>query len=473
MSIKSYGLYIGGEWVETKESIPVYHKYTGEMIASVAKAEKHHVGDAVSTALNTFKNDVLTPFERYKILLKTTEIIEKRRTSLEYTLIREVGKTRKDAKGELDRTIETFRLCAEEAKRISGEMVPLHAIQGGENRLGFTIRVPKGVIVGITPFNYPLLLGTHKIAPAFAAGNTVVVKPAPTTPLTTMQLIEIMEEAGLPKGYVNVINGGAEVGEWLLDDERVAMYSFTGSAKVGRYIKERSGMRSVALELGNNSPNIVHADADLDWAAKQTASRSFHNAGQACIAVQRIFVHESVFNEFTDKYLSYVKQLKVGNPEDPDTDVGPMISEQEAIRAETWVQEAIAGGAKSLLPVRREGSILYPVVLVDTRPEMKVVCEEVFAPIVCLIPYRDIDEAFAQANDSKYGLQAGLFTRDLNLALKAAKTLEYGGVIINDVSTYRNDAMPYGGVKNSGIGKEGPYYAIREMTEERMVVINL
>lgn len=474
METKSYDLYIGGEWVKTDSYIPVYHKYTGECIAQIAKAEQHHVSDAVEKASKTFKQDSLTPFQRYKILLKASELMEARRDEMELSLIREVGKTRKDAMNELDRTINTLRLSAEEAKKIHGEMIPLQATEGSENRLGFTIRVPKGVIGAITPFNYPLLLSTHKIAPAIAAGNTLVVKPATVTPIATFLLLEVLEEAGLPKGYINIVTGaGSQVGEWLLDEERIAMYTFTGSGEVGRHIKERSGMRPVALELGNNSPNIVHLDADLELAARQTAVRSFHNAGQACIAVQRIYVHESVFQEFSELYIAEVKQLKVGNPEDPDTDVGPMISEKEAIRTEEWVNEAISEGATSLLPVKREGALFYPAVLVDTKPEMKVVCREVFAPVVTIIPYNDLDDAFAQANDSEYGLQAGIFTRDLNIAMKSARVLEYGGVVINDVSTYRNDVMPYGGVKNSGLGKEGPRYAVEEMTEERMVVINL
>ncbi|SFJ90337.1 aldehyde dehydrogenase family protein [Brevibacillus centrosporus] len=474
METKSYDLYIGGEWVKTDSYIPVYHKYTGACIAQIAKAEQHHVSDAVEKASKTFKQDSLTPFQRYKILLKASELMEARRDEMELSLIREVGKTRKDAMNELDRTINTLRLSAEEAKKIHGEMIPLQATEGSENRLGFTIRVPKGVIGAITPFNYPLLLSTHKIAPAIAAGNTLVVKPATVTPIATFLLLEVLEEAGLPKGYINIVTGaGSQVGEWLLDEERIAMYTFTGSGEVGRHIKERSGMRPVALELGNNSPNIVHLDADLELAARQTAARSFHNAGQACIAVQRIYVHESVFQEFSELYIAEVKQLKVGNPEDPDTDVGPMISEKEAIRTEEWVNEAISEGATSLLPVKREGALFYPAVLVDTKPEMKVVCREVFAPVVTIIPYNDLDDAFAQANDSEYGLQAGIFTRDLNIAMKAARVLEYGGVVINDVSTYRNDVMPYGGVKNSGLGKEGPRYAVEEMTEERMVVINL
>ncbi|TQK62815.1 acyl-CoA reductase-like NAD-dependent aldehyde dehydrogenase [Brevibacillus sp. AG162] len=474
MEARSYDLYIGGEWVKTESYIPVLHKYTGECIARIAKAEQRYVTEAVEAAWETFKADKLTPFQRYKILLKASELMEERRDELERSLIREVGKTRKDAMNELDRTINTLRLSAEEAKKIHGEMIPLQATEGSENRLGFTIRVPKGVIGAITPFNYPLLLSTHKIAPALAAGNTLVVKPATVTPIATFLLVEILEEAGLPKGYVNIVTGaGSQVGEWLLDEERIAMYTFTGSGEVGRRIKERSGMRPVALELGNNSPNIVHLDADLELAARQTAARSFHNAGQACIAVQRIYVHESVMQAFSDLYISHVQQLKVGDPEDPDTDVGPMISEKEASRTEEWVQEAISQGARSLLPVKREGALFYPAVLVDTRPEMKVVCREVFAPVVTIIPYSDLDDAFAQANDSEYGLQAGIFTRDLNVAMKAARVLEYGGVVINDVSTYRNDVMPYGGIKNSGLGKEGPRYAVEEMTEERMVVINL
>lgn len=471
---KKYPLYINGKPIYTDHHIPVYHKYTGELIATISKADKHHVHEAVSAAERTFQYDQLTAFQRSTILLKAANLMEQRREEFELSLVREVGKTRKDAAGELDRTINTIRLSAEEAKRIAGEMIPLQATEGADNRLGFTIRVPKGVIGVITPFNYPLLLGVHKIAPALAAGNTIVIKPATVTPLATFQLVELLEEAGLPKGYVNIITGsGSEVGEWLLADERIAMYTFTGSGEVGKHIKERSGLRPVALELGNNSPNIVHEDADLDLAAKLTASRSFHNAGQACIAVQRLFVHQSVLNEFTENYLAYVHQLKVGDPEKPETDVGPMISEKEAIRSEEWVNEAVEQGARALLPIRREGAVLFPTVLVDTNPSMKVVCKEVFAPIVCIIPYQDIEEAFHSANQSDYGLQAGIFTRDLQLSMRAAKVLQYGGVIINDASTYRNDVMPYGGVKNSGIGKEGPHYAIQEMTDERMVVMNL
>ncbi|MFD3449641.1 aldehyde dehydrogenase family protein [Microbacteriaceae bacterium 4G12] len=474
MNNKRYHLYIGGEHIPTEEYIPVYHKFSGEILAYIAKAKKVHVHDAVTSAENTFKQDTLSAFCRYEILRKAADLLKERREMFELSLVQEVGKTRKDAKGELDRTINTLLLSAEEGKRITGEMIPLQATEGADNRFGFTIRVPKGVIGAITPFNYPLLLSTHKIAPAIASGNTVVVKPATATPLATFQLVELLEEAGLPKGYVNIVTGtGSEVGKWLLEEERIKMYTFTGSGEVGRYIKERSGMRPVALELGNNSPNIIHSDADIELAAQLTASRSFHNAGQACIAVQRLYVHRLVLDEFTNQYLAHVRKLRVGNPEDPATDIGPMISEKEAIRAEQWVQEALNEGARSLTPIQRDGSLLYPVVLTHTTPNMKVVCQEVFAPIVTIIPYEQFDDALEWANESEYGLQAGVFTQNLSLAMKAVKRLEYGGVIINDVSTYRNDVMPYGGVKNSGIGKEGPRYAILEMTEERMVVIHI
>lgn len=467
-------LYIGGKQVETENYTPVYNKFTDEKIAEISIATKENVTEAVSAAEKVFNESTLTPFERYNILLKAAEITEERRKELELSLVREVGKTLKDAQGELERTINTLRLSAEEAKRISGEMVPLQASEGAENRLGYTIRVPKGVIGAITPFNYPLLLNTHKIAPAIAAGNTIVVKPSPITPIATYQLVEILEAAGLPKGHINIINGpGSEAGSWLLEDERIKMYTFTGSAQVGKLIKENTGLRPVSLELGNNSPNIVHQDADLEAAAQLLAARSYHNAGQACIAVQRIYVHESVIEKFSEHFVHYTNRLKVGNPEDPETDIGPLITEEEALRAEQWVQEAIEQGATPLTEIKRDGAILYPAVLTNTKHEMKVVCQEVFAPVVTIIPYATIEEAYDRANDSEYGLQAGIFTNDLQIAMEATQKLQFGGVMINDVSTYRNDVMPYGGIKNSGLGKEGPRYAIEEMTDEKMVVLNL
>jgi len=288
-------------------------------------------------------------------------------------------------------------------------------------------------------------------------------------------MADILAEAGLPAGYLNVVNGlGQETGQYLLEDERIALFTFTGSAGVGRHIKSTTGIRRVTLELGNNSPNIVHADApDLDKAAELCVTRGYSNAGQACISVQRVYVHEDIFDAFVEKAKAVAQSLRVGNPEDPDTDIGPMISEKEARRAEEWIKEAVEQGATVLFGGNRNGSVLEPTILTGVTPEMKVICEEVFAPVISLIPYRDIDEAFAQANDSRFGLQAGLFTSNIQLAMRAAHELQFGGVIINDVSTYRADVMPYGGVKDSGIGKEGPHYAVQEMTDEKIVVINL
>ena len=473
MKYQELSLYINGEFIKTEKNIPVYHKFTGVKIAEISKAEQSDVSNAVNLADKVFRENPLSAYQRYEILLKASELVKENREDFEQLLIEEVGKTKKDAIGELDRTISTLLISAEEAKRITGEIVPLDGQENSDKKIGFTIRVPKGVIGAITPFNYPLLLSTHKIAPALAAGNTIVVKPATSTPISTFKLVEVLEKAGMPRGYINIVTGsGSEVGEWLLDEEKIKMYTFTGSAEVGQHIKNKSGMRTVALELGNNSPNIIHFDANVKKAAQLTSSRSFHNAGQACISVQRLYVHEKILKEFTDEYMRHVNEIQVGDPENPTTDVGPMISEKEAIRAEEWVLEAINEGAVSLTEVKRVKSLFYPVVLTQVKHEMKVVCMEVFAPIVSIIPYSDIDEVLSAANNTEYGLQAGLFTNDMALAFKAAKTLEFGGVIINDVSTYRSDIMPYGGVKNSGIGKEGPKYTIEEMTEERMIVIN-
>ncbi|WP_044895292.1 aldehyde dehydrogenase family protein [Bacillus alveayuensis] len=466
---------IGGEWVEGEELLPVYHKYTGEVIGYVTKASKQVVHDAVSNAYETFKTKKLTTQQRYEILMRAAEIFKERKEELALTIVHEAGKVLKDARAEIDRGIQTFVASAEEAKRICGKGVPIQGQPGEDNKMAFTIRVPVGVVGAITPFNFPFNLTAHKIAPAIAAGNTVVLKPAEVTPIIHMKLVEILMEAGLPGGFVNVVNGlGKETGQYLLEEELVAMYSFTGSAPVGRHIKSTTGIRRVVLELGNNSPNIVHHDVkDLKRAAKLCVTKGYGNSGQACISVQRIYVHEDIYDEFVKEAIEITKTIKVGNPELPDTDVGPMISEQAAIRAENWIKEAKEAGAKVVYGGTREGAILHPTVLTDVTPNMKVVCEEIFAPVISIIKYSDIEDAFKQANHSNLGLQAGIFTSDLNLAMRAAQELEFGGVIINNVSTYRADIMPYGGVKDSGLGKEGPKYAIEDMTEEKIVVIDL
>ncbi|WP_019119991.1 aldehyde dehydrogenase family protein [Brevibacillus massiliensis] len=469
-----YGNYIDGNWQVTEDTFPVLNKYTGEEMARVSKASKEDVNRAVTCALHTFKTKKLSPVQRYEILMRTAQIVSERKEELAMIMVGEVGKVIKDARAEIDRGIQTLIASAEEAKRIAGEGVPLGQ-PGCDGKLAFTVRVPVGVIGAITPFNFPFNLTVHKVGPAIAAGNTVVLKPAEVTPIIALKLAEIMEEAGLPAGFLNVVNGfGQETGQYLLEDDRIAMFTFTGSPGVGRHIKSATGIRRVTLELGNNSPNIVHHDApDLDKAAELCVTRGFSNAGQACISVQRVYVHRDVFDAFVEKAAKVAQSIKVGDPADSATDVGPMISEKEAKRVEEWIKEAVERGAKVVCGGKREGAVLYPTVLVGVTAEMKVVCQEVFAPVISIIPFDEIDDAFRMANDSRLGLQAGLFTSNLQLAMRAVHELEFGGVIINDVSTFRADVMPYGGVKDSGIGKEGPRWAVEEMTEERIVVITL
>ncbi|KKK36504.1 aldehyde dehydrogenase [Mesobacillus campisalis] len=472
---KVYGSLIGGEDVPAEKQIPVHNKFTGETIAHIGNASREDVEKAIENAYKTFKTISLSVHERYEILMRAAEIFKERKEELALTIVKESGKVLKEAKAEIDRGIQTFTASAEEAKQITGTGIPLGGQPGNDNKLSFTIRVPVGVIGAITPFNFPFNLTAHKIAPAIAAGNTVVLKPAELTPIIANKMAEILLEAGLPAGWLNVVNGlGNETGQYLLEDKRIAMYTFTGSPAVGRHIKSATGIRKVVLELGNNSPNIVHKDvADLDRAVELCVTRGYFNAGQACISVQRIYVHEDIQDEFLEKAIAVAKAMRVGNPELEDTDIGPMISEKEAIRAERWITEAVEQGATVAYGGKRSGAILEPTIITNARPEMKIVCEEVFAPVISIISYKNIDDAFEQANDSEYGLQAGLFTSNLGLAVRAAHTLEFGGVIINNVSTYRADVMPYGGIKNSGIGKEGPKYAIQEMTDERIVVIDM
>ncbi|HEY8417659.1 MAG TPA: aldehyde dehydrogenase family protein, partial [Limnochordales bacterium] len=344
----------------------------------------------------------------------------------------------------------------------------------GEGYFGFFVRRPVGVVAAITPFNFPLNLVAHKVAPALAAGNTLVVKPPPVAPLTALYLARLLEEAGLPAGYYNVVTGSTnDVGEWLLADPRIRLYTFTGSAAVGQHIKAATGLRRVLLELGNNSGSIVCADADIDRAVPYIVRGSFRKAGQVCVSLQRLYVHRSREEELLTKLAPAVQKLVVGDPMDEATDVGPMISEQAAARAEAWVQEAVAAGARVVIGGTRQGTLFAPTILTGVTEDMKVVCEEIFAPVLSVIPFDDLDDAIDRLNNTPYGLQAGVFTESLETALYCARRLEFGGVNINDTSNYRADNLPYGGIKKSGIGKEGPKYAIREMTEERIVTINL
>ncbi len=472
---KDYKMLIGGKWIDAKEKIGITNKYTYEVVAKVPTADKNLYEEAIKSAQEGLKiMSTMPAYQRAKILETTSDLIEKNKGEFTELIATEAGKAWKHSLAEVERSIQTFKFASEEAKDICGHTVPMDAAAGGEKRIGLVMRFPVGIIGAISPFNYPLNLVAHKVAPAIAAGNSVILKPASLTPLSSLRLGEIMMEAGLPDGGLNVIIGsGGTVGEWLIQDERLSMITFTGSPPVGRRIKEKSGLKKVTLELGSNSAAIVDQSADLGLAVPRCVFGSFSYAGQVCISVQRIYIHKRVFPEFTERFLDATGKLKVGNPLEEDTDVGPMITQEDAIRTEEWVNEAVKDGAKVLIGGKREKNFYYPTVLTNVKPDMKVMRLEVFAPVVCLVEFENFSDAVRMVDDSIYGLQAGVFTAEIEKAFEAIKKIKVGGVIINDVPTYRADQMPYGGVKESGIGREGLKYAIEEMTDMKMVVFNL
>jgi acyl-CoA reductase-like NAD-dependent aldehyde dehydrogenase len=466
---------IGGRWRDGKQLLQVSNKYTGETIGSVPVTDRNLFEEAIVAAQQGFSIISRLPaYKRAKILQSTSESIEKNKEEISQIIAVEAGKAIRHARAEVERAVETFKFASEQAKSIHGETVPMDASPGGEKRVGFFLRFPVGIVGAISPFNFPLNLVAHKVAPAIAAGCSVILKPASTTPLTALTLGRIMMEAGLPDGALNVIVGpGSTVGNWLVADERVSMITFTGSPPVGRDIKARSGLKKVTLELGSNSACIIDQSADLEAAVPRCVTGSFAYAGQICISVQRIYVHRKVWDQFTERFLQGTKRLKLGDPLDPETDMGPMITEQDAKRTETWVNEAVEGGAKILTGGKREKNFYHPTVLTSVKPDMKVMSLEIFAPVVSLVPFDDFSDAVRMADDSIYGLQAGVYTSNVENAFKAIKGIKVGGVIVNDVPTYRADQMPYGGVKESGIGREGLKFAIEEMTDLKMVVFNL
>ncbi len=467
-------LFINGEWVSGVDEFTVTEKFTGERIAEVAIASRDQVYDAVAAAEHAFRTEVLSPYERYGILQRASSLVDERRDELVQIIIAESGFTYSDAVSEAKRCVQTLLLSGEEAKRIHGDVVPLEAAPGHEHRLGFTIRVPIGVVCAITPFNAPFNTVAHKIAPALAAGNAVVLKPASYTPMSARALCRILLDAGLPKGHLNVVHGaGSQIGAWLFENQTIGFYAFTGSSAVGKIIQASVGLRRTSLELGSISSTIVCEDADLKWATPRCINAAFRKAGQVCTSMQRLYVHESIIDGFMELLVNSTEALRVGDPYDPNTIVGPMIASQEADRAEGWIHEAVEQGAKVLAGGRRHGSVLHPTILVDVRPDMRVMSEEIFAPVISIVPYTSFEEALESVNDTPYGLTAGVFTMDINKAMRAAKTLRVGTVHINESSSSRIDMMPSGGVKESGIGREGPKYAIEEMSEERLVTISL
>ncbi|MDP2313118.1 MAG: aldehyde dehydrogenase family protein [Pseudomonadota bacterium] len=467
------GLFIGGEWTAGGPPIEVRNKYDGTVYAALASARPEDVDAAIAAAVRAAPEMARMPaWRRGEILARASEGIRARREELARIIATEAGKALKFARVEVDRAVQTFAVAAEEAKRLHGETIPLDAAPAGEGYFGFWQRRPIGVVVAIAPFNFPLNLVAHKVAPALAAGNAVVLKPATSTPLSSVALCEILHAAGLPPGALNLVVGsGATVGDRLVADPRVGKVTFTGSAPVGRHILARAGIKKVTLELGNASPVIVASDADLDLVAKRCALGAFYNSGQVCLSVQRVYGDRRIAEPFLEKFAQATEAMVVGDPLDERVDVGPMIDLKEAARAETWVDEAVSEGARVVAGGRREGAVYWPTLLDHVRPGMKVIDQEVFAPVASFVPYDDFEEALAAANASDYGLQASVFTRDINRVLSAIRTLDFGGVIINDTPTFRVDHMPYGGMRQSGIGREGVRFAMEEMTNIQVVAI--
>jgi succinate-semialdehyde dehydrogenase/glutarate-semialdehyde dehydrogenase len=472
--IATHPLLVDGEWVAGNgPSFAVIDKFRLEPGAYAGTADREQVERTVASAHAAFRRGAPGAFDRGTILERAAALMEPRLKDFVATMQMEAGFTVTDATGEVRRCIQTLKLSAEEARRLAGEVVPLAGAPQQDGRIGFTLRVPLGVVVAITPFNSPLNTVAHKIAPAFAAGNAVILKPASSTPLTACKLAEVLLEAGMPKGFLSVLLGGPQVAEWLLADERVRFFAFTGSTEVGRKIQQAAGLRRTQMELGSIACTILCDDARLDMALPKIVGAGYRKAGQVCTSVQLLLVHASIVDEVQARLTAAVQALPYGDPYDPGTVVGPIISEAEAIRIEAWVEEAVARGARRLVGGPRRGAVVPPVLLASIDDSMKVGCREVFGPVVCIVPFGTLDEAIARINATPFGLASGIFTNRLDDAFAAARRLEVGGVHVNETSSSRVDLMPYGGSKDSGFGREGPRYAVHEMTEERIVTFNL
>jgi|SRR5579884_2281395 len=468
---RSHGLLVGGEWIETGEWDEVRSPYSGEVVGRVARGTAEHARAAVDAAERAMR-EPLPAHERAAILRRIAAAIADRQEELARSICAEAGKPMKAARVEAARAVETYTHAAAAALTLTGETVPMDAGPSGVGKLAFTLRVPIGVVGAITPFNFPLNLVAHKLAPALAAGCAVVLKPAPGTPLTALLLAELTEGAGLPPGWLNVVCGPAEeIGEVLVTDERVKALTFTGSGPVGWSLRQRAPRKRVLLELGNVTPLIVAADADLGAAADAAARTAFSYAGQTCVSLQKIHVHRDAYERFVELFLPRVEQLVVGDPADDDTDVGPVINESARERLLQWIADS--GGEVLVGGDTTADGLIRPTVVAEPSPEAELACAEAFGPVCTLQRFDDDEEAFARANATPYGLQAGIFTRDLSRALRAAQRLEFGGVTVNEAPSWRVDHMPYGGVKASGNTREGPRSAVRELTEERLVVIDL
>jgi acyl-CoA reductase-like NAD-dependent aldehyde dehydrogenase len=472
--IKSRPFLINGEWVEGGSPLEVRSPFDGSLVGSTTWATPEQLDRAIRASAQAFETTRRMPaYERRRILRMISEQIAARLEEFSRSISTESGKPIKTARAEAQRAVFTFAVAAEESVRIGGEWIPMDLQPSTVGRTAIVRRFPLGAVAAITPFNFPLNLVAHKVAPAIAAGCTMVLKPAPKTPLTALLLAEVVANAGWPAGGLNVLSLTNEDAQRLVTDDRLKMLTFTGSGAVGWGLKQKAGKKKVVLELGGNAAVVVHSDADVDYAAERCAVGGFSYAGQSCISVQRIYVQRAVEDKFTAALLDRVAKLKVGDPSEETTDVGPMINEDAAKRAAAWIEEAVASGARLLAGGKRHGPVVEPTVLTNAKPQMRVMCEEVFAPVVIIDAYDDFADALRRVNDSPYGLQAGLFTRDAKLIFQAYETLEVGGLMVGEMSSFRIDHMPYGGIKDSGLGREGLRYAIEEMTEPKLLVLNL
>ncbi|MBI5327547.1 MAG: aldehyde dehydrogenase family protein [Deltaproteobacteria bacterium] len=470
---KEYRFLINGGWRKSSRKEDIKNPFNGETVAMVYFAEEKDIEDAVLSSKKTFDiTRKLPTYKRAEILQNIVHGLKQRLEEIARTITLEAGKPITDSRTEVSRAINTFQIASEETKRVEGNVIPLDLLPGSENKFGIVRRFPIGPVLGITPFNFPLNLAAHKVAPAIASGNTIILKPAPKTPVTAILLGEIVSEAGYPAGGLNIIPCSNHLAEKLVIDKRIKKLSFTGSAAVGLKLKAKAGMKKITLELGGNAGVIIHSDADIDFAAKRCTIGAFSFAGQICISVQRIFVQKDIYDQFLKKFLANIKNLTMGNPMHESTNIGPMIEQGASQRAEKWIREAIRGGAKILIGGKRNGNCFEPTALTNTKPAMRICGQEVFAPLVAVEKYDEFEDAVSMVNNSIYGLQAGIFTKDIKNIFYAYNELLVGGVVANDMPTYRMDHMPYGGIKMSGLGREGVRYAIEAMTDIKLLVLD-
>jgi glyceraldehyde-3-phosphate dehydrogenase (NADP+) len=470
---ETYPIFLAGKWVTSDTPLDVTNPYNGETVGTTYLASREQLEQAITSAQHAFcELRTMPTFDRVNMLKAFLDRMHDHKDEIAKMICLEAGKPIKDAQTETARGLFTIETAMEEAKRINGEVMPLDLLPSSKGRFGIVRRFPIGPIAGISPFNYPLNLALHKIAPALASGNPIVLKPPSKDPLTMLLVARLLADAGVPAGAVSVLPMSREVGDAMVEDDRFKLLSFTGSPDVGWDMKRRAGMKKVVLELGGNAGVIVDDDADLAYAAQRTCTGAFSYAGQVCISVQRVFIHEKVYDQFTDDLVAQTKQIKMGDPLDPSTDLGPMIDDKAAQRSEKWVQDAVNQGARVLTGGSAEGRFFQPTIIENAPREAFVCSREAFAPLVTIFKIKNFREGIDAVNDSVYGLQAGVFTNRLEHALAAFERIEAGGVIVNDIPAYRIDHMPYGGVKASGLSREGIRYSIEDMTEMRLMVIN-